>query len=639
MKRLSSFFASEATDLVLERDFRRLYQEPSVRHMRFAFLFGLIGFGAFFLMEYAFRTMPAYSGTPIVRSAIILLFAAGLALTYWKSDLVARHYTPIINFFTVVGVLGAALLPIAVHLHRSSADVYWSVNSSLTSVVIVTYGFNRLTARNTAAIVVPGCLVGVSTVLFLPSFDAYAFGRLLLNIGIVNLVAFYFRATIERRERELFLVARDNLSKNVYAKELEVARAQAEEGNDIKLRFLANMSHEFRTPMNGILQTLEIVSRTATTETRHLIRRASDSGRALLSTLNSILEYTAWTQRLLEPDPAPTSLSKSISEIVERHRAAANEKGLGLVLRLDLARSEDVVLADQQMLEQALSCLLDNAVRFTDAGSVRVNVELKRRHTVPYPGAEVEISVADTGIGIASELHEVVFTPFYQVDSASTRSVGGTGLGLAIARRLSETMGGSVSLASSPGRGTTTRLRFPTEIRRLRVHSPRDPAAVSIAPGGSDGLLCGTVLLVEDNEFNAALVIELLVRMGLDVAHAIDGEQAHRMADATRFDVILMDCQMPKVDGYEATRRIRESEGVNGKARVPIVALTANALSGDREKCLRAGMDDYLAKPYTANQLHGKLSSWLPRTAKGDLVRSLEDDQHEAGSRVRTAAD
>jgi len=162
---------------------------------------------------------------------------------------------------------------------------------------------------------------------------------------------------------------------------------------------------------------------------------------------------------------------------------------------------------------------------------------------------------------------------------------------------------------------------------------------VSIAPGGSDGLLCGTVLLVEDNEFNAALVIELLVRMGLDVAHAIDGEQAHRMADATRFDVILMDCQMPKVDGYAATRRIRESEGMNGKARVPIVALTANALSGDREKCLRAGMDDYLAKPYTANQLHGKLLSWLPTTAKGDLVRSLEGDQHEADPRLRTVAD
>ena len=159
------------------------------------------------------------------------------------------------------------------------------------------YGVNRLTVRNTALIVVPGCMLGICTVFLLPSFDAYSFGRLLVHVVIVNVVAFYFRATIERRERQLFLLARENLSRNVYAQELELARAQAEEANEIKLRFLANMSHEFRTPMNGILQTLEIVSRTASEEVRQLIERARESGRSLLSTLNSILEYTGWTGR------------------------------------------------------------------------------------------------------------------------------------------------------------------------------------------------------------------------------------------------------------------------------------------------------------------------------------------------------
>lgn len=290
------------------------------------------------------------------------------------------------------------------------------------------------------------------------------------------------------------------------------------------------------------------------------------------------------------------------------------------------------------MLDDALSRLVDNAVRFTKAGSVRVNVELKRRELSPYPAADVEIAVADTGIGIPAERQELVFTPFYQVDSASTRTVGGTGLGLAIARRLAEAMGGSIALESRLGAGTTVRLRLPTEICRDHRRAWRTSRPAAQTPALQTRALHGSVLLVEDNEFNAALVVELLTLMGLDATHAVDGEQAHRLFCGHRFDAILMDCQMPNVDGYESTRRIRATENESGALRVPIIALTANALSGDRQKCLGAGMDDYLAKPYTAGQLHAKLSAWLPKSVATNVGAPGALQPAEPPSRASTSA-
>jgi signal transduction histidine kinase/CheY-like chemotaxis protein len=607
----------------LEAEFRHLYQGPRFRYMQASFALGMVGFGVFLLMDVLNGTRSAIPGVPMMRAIIVAAFAAALAVTYANRELVVRHYTPIVNFFSGLGMLGAALIPMAVHGNRSSADIYWSVNSSLTTAAIVIYGFNRLTARNTALIVVCGCVVGVSTVFLLPSFDWYSFCRLALHIAIVNVVAFSLRETIERRERELFLVGRENLSKNIYAKELESARALAEEGNEIKLRFLANMSHEFRTPMNGILQTLDVVARTAGPDVLHLIEKARVSGDSLLATLNSILEYTAWTQNGLAPNAAPVSLSASIQEVVERHRASASDRGLALALRLDLASSEDLVVTDKRLLDEAFSQLLGNAVRFTRNGGVRVNVELKNRAAASYPAADVEITIADTGIGIPGESQELVFTPFYQVNSASTREVGGTGLGLAIARRLSQVMGGSLTLESTVNVGTTLRFRFPVEIRKQGVHRSRVLRSPPTAPRSTSEKLTGAVLVAEDNDFNAALVAELLTLLGLTVTRAADGEQAHRLTLERRFDLVLMDCQMPCVDGCESTRRIREEEGARGTLRVPIVAVTANALSGDRERCLAAGMDDYLAKPYTMKQLQDKLVKWLPRTPTNWSARGV----------------
>ena len=616
MKHLLDLFSMpDRFDPALEREFRSVYQGPRFRYMQASFALATLGFGIFLLMDFLNGTESPLPGVSAVRALIVAAFATGLAATYLNRQLVVRHYTIIVNFYSALGMLGAALLPMAVHGDQSSADVYWSLTSSLTTAVIVIYGFNRLSARNTAWIVTSGCLLGVSTVFLRPSFDWYSFARLSLHLVVVNLVAASLRGVIERRERELFLLARENLSKNVYAKELEAARALAEEGNEIKLRFLANMSHEFRTPMNGVLQTLDLVSRTASRDVLHLLDKARASGHALLRTLNSILEYTAWTQKALTPNVAVVSLSATVQEIVERHRQPASERGLEIALRLDLARSEDRIVTDRRLLEEIFSQLLGNAVRFTRAGSVRVNVELKKQAAAPYPAADVELTISDTGIGIPQQLQELVFTAFYQVDSASNREVGGTGLGLAIARRLSDVMRGAITLESTVGVGTTVRFRFPTEIRKPEARRSRALQRVPPKPIGAPERLEGMVLLAEDNELNAALVTELLTLLGLSVTHAGDGEQAHRCTLERRFDVILMDCQMPRVDGYEATRRIRASEQSGGALRTPIVAVTANALSGDRERCLDAGMDDYLPKPYTVQQLHAKLVTWLPGTS------------------------
>ncbi|MEO8835902.1 MAG: ATP-binding protein, partial [Caldimonas sp.] len=291
---------------------------------------------------------------------------------------------------------------------------------------------------------------------------------------------------------------------------------------------------------------------------------------------------------------------------------AAAERGVELTLRLDLTSSEDVVLVDKVMLNEILIQLLDNAVRFTPSGRIRVNLELQRQSVLPYPAAILQITVSDTGIGIRPELHNLVFTPFYQVDDSKLRKVGGTGLGLAIVKRLCDVMRGSLALESAIGVGTTIRIRLPVNI--LKENRIRRGVSAPVADAEHASLrqsLKGNVLLVEDNEFNALLAKELLTLMGLTVACAVDGEAAACMAANLCFDAILMDCQMPNVDGYEATRRIRELERKMDWPGVPIIAITANALAGDRDECLAAGMDDYLAKPYTAAQLHAKLVRWI----------------------------
>jgi len=441
----------------------------------------------------------------------------------------------------------------------------------------------------------------------------------------VNVASFSLRQSIERRERQLFLLARENLRRNIYAQELEAARTQAVEADRVKMRFLANMSHEFRTPMSGVVQTLEVVRRTATGETAKLVARAIDSSNAFLGTINSILDYTRWSQDVVPVSISTVGLGGLVRRVVARHSAEISRRGLALHLRLDLTDSEDFVKTDAVMLAEVLGRLLANAVKFTPAGRIDLGVELRRRPEAGSTGVSIEASVVDTGIGIPDAVRSRLGTAFYQVDNASNRKEGGTGLGLAIVEKLVSALGGSWSLSSVEGSGTEIRLTVPAELA-----SAHEGAALRGSFRALDfrhreiEQLRGSVLLVEDNELNAALAQDLLGLMGLEVVLACDGQQAIEAAAAKDFDLILMDCRMPVLDGYAATRAIRLEERQRGTRRIPIVAVTANALAGDREVCLDAGMDDHLAKPYTAAQLREVLATWLP-APKQPEVQALRE--------------
>jgi len=428
---------------------------------------------------------------------------------------------------------------------------------------------------------------------------------------IVNIVAFSLRQSIERRERQLFLLARENLRRNIYAQELEAAKTRAVEADTVKMRFLANMSHEFRTPMSGVVQTLEVVKRTATGEVAGLVARAIESSNAFLGTINSILDYTRWSEGTVPVSRSSVGLSALVRRVVGRHATAISQRGLALHLRLDLTASEDYILTDEVLLIEMLSHVLDNAVKFTAAGRIDFGVELRSRAASDPKQVSVEVTVADTGIGIPLDLQPLLGTAFYQVDSGSNRHQGGTGLGLAIVNRLIGALDGTWSLSSVEGSGTVVRLSIPAE--RAAPRRGQDPLRGLDFRHRSIERLRGSVLLVEDNELNATLAKDLLDVLGLEVTLAVDGRQAVAASAAGRFDIVLMDCQMPVMDGYAATRAIRAQERERGLRRLPIVAVTANALAGDRETCLAAGMDDHLAKPYTAAQLREVLATWLPQ--------------------------
>ena len=619
MRNVFAFLRSR-DDPQLEREFRQVYQEPSVRYLQIGFLLGVVGFGGFYLMDALTGRLDAGSAVSMSRAALTLVFCAGAFAIHKYRSLVVRYYTFTVNLFCFIGIQGAALLPFAVHGNRSPSEFYWSLNSSLVTGVIVIYGFSRLTARNTGAVVLMGCATGLSIAALSPAFDPYYFGRLLLHILIVNVASFSLRQSVERRERQLFLLARENLQKNVYAKELELAKSRVEEANDVKMRFLSNMSHEFRTPMHGVIQTLELVGRTASGEVGRFVSKAIESSSSFLGTINSILNYTRWSQPNLPTRASTVSLSDLVRAVTDRYSQAIATRGLSFHLRLDLTDRNDQVLIDDAMLDEVIGSILGNAVKFTKTGRIDFGVAQRREPGADGEAVIVDIVVSDTGIGIPVEQQSLVYTPFYQADSGSNRAEGGAGLGLTVAHRLVEAMGGTMTFSSAVGRGSSFRVSVPA---RLTYRNDLGGKAGNrcLAPPGNTGHpgrdpapLAGSVLLVEDNELNAALARELLQLMGLDVTVAANGMEGVAATRVKRFDLILMDCQMPVMDGYEATRAIRAEEGGQGVRRVPVVAVTANALAGDREKCLAAGMDDYLAKPYRAAQLRAKVALWIVET-------------------------
>jgi signal transduction histidine kinase/ActR/RegA family two-component response regulator len=392
-------------------------------------------------------------------------------------------------------------------------------------------------------------------------------------------------------------------------RQLEQARDEALSAARAKERFLSNMSHEIRTPMNGMLGALDLISKTGLTRQQAAyIDVATTSGEALLEIINEVLDFAKIRADQVQPSNAPIDVNAIAGTVSKLFSVSAQRKGIALRLEADSALA-DLRLGDAVLLRRVLMNLVGNAVKFTQQGGV----VLRTRRVGDAASDRIVFEVQDTGVGIDAAEQERIFEAFVQGGEPSTRQQGGTGLGLAISRHLVRAMGGDLRVRSAPGQGAM----FGFELCLGRASDSGPPAPEVAADPVAAGPLQGRVLLVEDNIINQLVGTAMLETLGLEVAVAEHGGQAlDRVADES-FSLVLMDCQMPVLDGFEATRRLRELERRRGAPRTPVIALTASAFNDDIERCLAAGMDAHLAKPFNLVQLRSILAAWLPVEAHG----------------------
>ncbi|WP_374593200.1 response regulator [Aquabacterium sp.] len=448
--------------------------------------------------------------------------------------------------------------------------------------------------RAVAALIVPMTLPNIVYCGLLGNrFGAFTSVGLLVFMTILLLEA----KRAQRRVTELLTL---RYTTERVAKEREQALALAEHHSEAKSRFLATMSHEMRTPLHGILGLARMLH---DDEHRPLARNRLEllqrSGDHLLTVINDVLDFSKIEAGYLRVENKRFELSALVDEVIGVLSVAAAQKGLSLSLQYELPRP-CTVLGDPARLRQVALNLLSNAIKFTEHGRVALRVRAGECE------GEVHFAVQDTGIGIDAREVARIFEAFHQVESTFARRHAGTGLGLTISRKLCQAMGGELTCASQPDEGSTFAFALPLS----RVDEP----AVSALEPDQPSLWAGPgvqVLLVEDNPVNALVAEAILQQAGVAVTSVADGLAAVEWLERRQADLVLMDCQMPGMDGFEATRQIRRREQQRAWQRVPIVALTANAHDADRQRCLEAGMNDHLAKPFSREALLAVLERYV----------------------------
>jgi two-component system, sensor histidine kinase len=387
--------------------------------------------------------------------------------------------------------------------------------------------------------------------------------------------------------------------------QLTEAKDKAESASRAKSDFLANMSHELRTPMNGVLGTVDLALEQASGPAREQLETIRASGEALLRVIDEVLDFSTIEAGTLRIEPVPTVLAALVSASTDRFVARAREKGVALTL--DLHRDlPAAVLVDPVRLRQVLVNLVGNSVKFTASGAIVITV---RPDGLASDGRQrIKFVVRDTGIGIAADRLESIFQPFTQVDGSMTRRYGGTGLGLTLSSRLVALMGGTIAVRSTPGEGTVFTVVLPMAVEVVE-------GAEAPPVSARDPIEGRRVLVAEDNPVNQRIAQQMLRKRKLEVTLADDGRQAVSAFEAARFDLVLMDVQMPEMNGFDAVAAIRALEHAQGRPHTPIVAVTAHAMHGDRERCLEAGMDAYLSKPIRTQQLYDLVDALLGRDA------------------------
>ncbi|MGB5454863.1 MAG: ATP-binding protein [Gammaproteobacteria bacterium] len=423
---------------------------------------------------------------------------------------------------------------------------------------------------------------------------------------------FTLRFVPRRDQNYVNVYGRDDTEQKQAELDLIEAKQAAEAANIAKSRFLATISHEVRTPMNGVMGMLELLKKTPLSDKQHsFTENAYRSGRSLLTLINDILDFSKIESNKLKLEHVPFNIKDTIDDVLRIVAEDAKRKRLNLVT--EIPDINPLLVGDEQRLRQVLINLIGNAVKFTEKG----NVIVRLTKTAEYKtGIQLKFEISDTGIGITPEALPFIFNDFTQQDDSTTRKFGGTGLGLAITKQLVNMMGGEIHVDSTPNVGSSFWITLQFETQLTEQHQPvRRPDTVSEANGVPDEevMLNARILLAEDNAINQDVASAMLESVGCKVVVVDDGQQVLQALKNSQFDLVLMDCQMPVMDGFKATRQLRQQQAKY--SGIPVIALTADIQQGIVQQCQQAGMDDYLSKPFTQDSLVAIVMKWLPKQA------------------------